>query len=147
MDVAKHPEKIILSMRPLYPYKEIPYDPAGINQNLEETLGPIKHLLSKDDYSGVSKETLQTRLLETIEKNKNKQEFVSWAYENNLWLQIEDPSESLSTQYNLLTAYLQILDTKKRQSVLADYILEMNNRNEPTWEENGKKLLLKELEK
>lgn len=145
MDIANHPEKITLSMRPLYPYKDISYDPAKINQNLEETLGPIKHFLSKEDYSGVTTATLQSRILDTIEKNKTNPEFVSWAYENNLWLQIEDQNQSLITQYSLLVSYLAYLEKQKKESVLADYILEMENRGETVWKERGKQLLLQEI--
>ncbi len=147
IDVANHPEKISLSMRPLYPYKDISYDPEKINQNLEETLGPIKHFLSKEDYSEVTTATLQAKLLDTIEKNKTNPELVSWAYENNLWLQIEDQKQSLTIQYSLLASYLPSLEKQKRESVLADYILEMENRNETVWEERGKQLLLQEIEK
>ena len=147
MDIVGHPEKITLSMRPLYPYKDISYDPEKINQNLEETLGPIKHFLSKEDYSGVTTATLQARLLDTIEKNKTNPEFVSWAYDNNLWLQIENQNQSLTTQYSLLVSYLPSLEKQNRESVLTDYILEMENRGEAIWEQRGKNLLLKDLGK
>lgn len=52
MDVAGHPEKISLSMRPLYPVQDISYEPERIEEYLDQTFGPIKHLLAKDDYSG-----------------------------------------------------------------------------------------------
>lgn len=145
MDITNHPEKITLSMRPLYPYKDISYDPEKINQNLEETLGPIKHFLSKEDYSGVTTATLQARLLDTIEKNKTNPEFVSWAYNNNLWLQIDNQNQSLTTQFSLLTSYLPSLEKTKIESVLTDYILEMKNRGESIWEQKGRNLLLKEI--
>lgn len=145
MDIPNHPEKISLSMRPFHPFKDIAYDPDHIDQNLDQTLGPIKKYLSKADYSGMTKETLQAKLLDTIEKNKNNPEFISWAYENNLWLQIEDSEQSLSTQYDLLVAYIYSEGATTRKATLADYILEMENRGEPVWEEKGKQLLLKEI--
>jgi anionic cell wall polymer biosynthesis LytR-Cps2A-Psr (LCP) family protein len=146
MDIANHPEKITLSMRPLYSVQDIPYDPEQIEAYLEQTLGPIKHLLSEADYSVVSEETVQTKLLDIIEENKNNPEFVTWAYQNNLWLQIEDDSNRLATQYDLLVAYLPILsDKKERQSVLADFILEMENRGETVWQTKAKDLLTSNL--
>jgi anionic cell wall polymer biosynthesis LytR-Cps2A-Psr (LCP) family protein len=147
MDVIGHPEKITLSMRPAYPYKDISYDPEKINQNLEETLGPIKRFLSKEDYSGSTTTTLQAKILDTVKKNKNNPEFVSWAYENNLWLQIEDQNQSLAIQHSLLVSYLPFLEKQTRESVLADYILEMENRDEAIWQEKGKKMLLQEIQK
>ena len=64
-----------------------------------------------------------------------------------MWLQIEDQKQSLTIQYSLLASYLPSLEKQKRESVLADYILEMENRNETVWEERGKQLLLQEIEK
>jgi anionic cell wall polymer biosynthesis LytR-Cps2A-Psr (LCP) family protein len=145
MDIARYPEKITLSMRPLYHFKDISYDPEMIDQNLEETLGPIKHFLSKEDYSNITTTTLQTKILDTIEENKSNAEFVSWAYDNNLWLQIEDQNQSLTTQYRLLISYLEYLEKQKRESVLADYIIEMDNRGKTVWEEKGRQLLLGEV--
>jgi len=142
MDVANYPEKIQLTMRPLYPVQEIPYDSEHIGEYLDQTLGPIKYLLAKDDYSEISGETVQEKLLSIIEENKNNPEFLSWAYKNNLWLQIEDGNKRLSVQYDLLINYLPSLPTKQeRESLIADYILEMENRDEPLWQEKARKLL------
>ena len=146
IDIANHPEKIQLSMRPLYSVQDISYDPENIAENLEKTLGPISHLLSKDDYSDVSEETLQANLLSIIEKNKDNPEFISWAYENNLWLQIEDDEQSLAVQFDLLTTYLDLLPSNSEcQPVLADYILEMENRGETVWQIKGKDLLVQRI--
>ena len=146
MDIANHPEKIQLTMRPFYSVQDISYDPENVTEYLEQTLGPIAHLLSKDDYSNLSEETVQANLLSIIEKNKNNPEFISWAYENNFWLQIEDNEQSLAVQFDLLKDYLPLLsDSSKRQSILADYILEMENRGEPVWQTKGKDLLIQEI--
>ena len=147
MDIANYPEKIKLSMRPLYVVEDIAYDPGKVNKYLNQTLGPIKHVLSKDDYSDLSTEALQTQLLEVIENNKNNLEFLSWAYQNNIWLQIEDLEESLIIQHDLLDDYLKLLpDKKDRQTMLADYILEMENRGESLWQTKGKDLLTQEID-
>ncbi len=147
MDIANHPEKIQLSMRPLYAIQDIPYDPQHIGEYLDQTLGPIKHLLNKDDYSGTSEETIQAKLLSIIEKNKNNPEFVSWAYQNNIWLQIEDNEKRLAVQYDLLVSYLALLpDKKERESTIADYLLEMENRTESFWQGKARELLKREID-
>ena len=147
MDIANHPEKIQLSMRPLYAIQDIPYDPQHIGEYLDQTLGPIKHLLNKDDYSGTSEETIQAKLLSIIEKNKNNPEFVSWAYQNNIWLQIEDNEKRLAVQYDLLVSYLALLpDKKERESTIADYLLEMENRTELFWQGKARELLKREID-
>ncbi|MFH1947525.1 MAG: hypothetical protein ABIJ23_05225 [Candidatus Magasanikbacteria bacterium] len=146
MDIANHPEKIELSMRPFYSVQDISYDPENVAEYLAQTLGPIAHLLSKNDYSDLSEETMQTNLLSVVEKNKDNPEFISWAYENNFWLQIEDNEQSLAVQFDLLTAYLSSLPEKiDRQAILADYMLEMENRGESVWQLKGKELLTKEI--
>lgn len=148
MDIANHPEKITLSMRPLFPVQDIAYDPERLDENLDQTLGAIKNNLAKDDYSGVPMETVQTKLLATIENNKNNPDFVTWAYTNNLWLQIEDNEKRLSVQYDLLNYYLTTLsDKQEREATLADYIIEMENRGETLWQEKAKKLLGEEIKK
>ena len=147
MDIANHPEKIQLSMRPLYAIQDIPYDPQHIGEYLDQTLGPIKHLLNKDDYSGTSEETIQAKLLSIIEKNKNNPAFVSWAYQNNIWLQIEDNEKRLAVQYDLLVSYLPLLpDKKERESTIADYLLEMENRTESFWQGKARELLKREMD-
>lgn len=148
MDIVNHPEKITLTMRPMHPVVDIPYDSEHIGEYLDQTFGPIKHLLSKDDYSGVSGETVQEKLLTVIGENKTKPEFAAWAYENNLWLQVEDGQKRLFVQYDLLVSYLATIpDIKAREAVIADYILEMENRGEAVWLDKGKILLTKELSK
>jgi len=145
-DLANHPEKIQLFMRPLYVVQDIAYDPEGINNYLDQTLGPIKNFLSKEDYSALSTETVQTKLLDIIKNNKNNLEFISWAYENNLWLQIEDREKRFFAQYDFLVSNLVLIpDTVERQSVIADYIVEMENRGESLWLEKAKVLLKQEI--
>lgn len=146
MDVVNHPEKIHLAMRPSYATQDIAYDSENISENLDQTLNPIKLWLSKDDYSGISEETLQTNLLDTIEKNKNKPEFISWAYKNNLWQQIEDKPKRLAVKYDLFSEYITLLsDKKERELVLVNYILEMENQNELSWQEKAKNILAQEM--
>ena len=146
MDIVDYPEKIQLSMRPLYNVADIPYDSEHIAEYLDATLGPIKHLLNADSYNGLSGETVQANLLAIIEKNKNNADFVAWAYENNLWLQIEDDDKRLLVQYDLLNSYLSSLpDKTEREAVIADYILEMENRGELIWKEKARVDLAEEL--
>ncbi len=147
MDVANHPEKIHLTMRPLYPVQDIPYEPERIEEYLDITLGPIKHLLNKNDYSGVEEETVQAKLLGVIEENIENPEFISWAYQNNLWLQIEDNDKRLVAQYDLLLAYIKLLPEKQeREAIIADYLLEMENRGELIWQEKARILLSQEID-
>lgn len=146
MDFAGHSDRISLLMKPAYAVEDIPYAEEYLGEYLNKMINPIKGLLSKDDYSGVTEEEIQTKLFEAIENKKNDPDFVSWAFENNLWLQIEDSGKRLAVQYDFLVRYLPLLSEKsERQGIIADYILEMENYGETDWAEKGKELLQKEL--
>lgn len=146
MDIANHPEKIQLAMKPLFFVQDIAYDPEHLDEQLDQTLGKISNQLNVKDYSGVPKETTQIKLLDNIETNKNDPQFIAWAYQHNLWLQIDDDNQRLNIQYNLLASYLLLLSTKKeRETAIADYIVEMENRGEIIWRDKAKNLLKAEI--
>jgi anionic cell wall polymer biosynthesis LytR-Cps2A-Psr (LCP) family protein len=147
MDFSDNSERIHLLMKPAYVVQDIPYAEEYLGEYLDKMIKPIKDLLPGGDYSGLSEEELQTKLLEIINEKKNDPEFISWAFENNLWLQIEDKEKRLAVQYDILSAYAPSLSEKsERESILADYILEMENYGETAWAERGRDLLGKELD-
>ena len=146
MDFTNHPERIRLQMEPAYAVQDIPYAEEYLGEYLSKMINPVKGLLSKDDYSGVTEEEVQAGLLEVIDKKKEDPEFVSWAFENKLWLQIEDKEKRLAAEYDFLAGYVpSISDKSEREGAIADYILEMENYGEAGWAEKGKDLLEKEL--
>lgn len=146
MDLAANPDKIKLSMQPPYAVEEIVFDAENLSTYLDSRLGPIEHLLSADDYQNLDQETAQQQLLVTIEEKKDNPEFVSWAYQNYLWQQIEDEDLRYRNQYDLMEAYLASLeDTEQRQAIIGDYILEMEYYGKDFWAQAGRELLLKEF--
>jgi len=146
MDLQNNPEHIQLTMRPLYLVQDIEYDPNHIDDNLDQTIEKISQLLSKDDYSNDSKEVFEEKLSTTITTNIHNKEFIVWAYKNSVWLQLDDMNESLDIQYQIVTSYIDTIDDKKeRTALIADYIIEMEHRNEPIWQQKGKDLLKQEF--
>ncbi|HOX60608.1 MAG TPA: hypothetical protein PLV72_01215 [Candidatus Magasanikbacteria bacterium] len=146
MDLANQPERVHLAMRPAYSVQDIEYVPENLGQYLDSTLSPIKDRLAKDDYSGDTAEEVQNKLLNLIDGRKNDPEFIAWVFENDLWLQIEDREKRLSTQFEFLEKYIS-LESKKAESksIVAEYILEMENRGESMWVEKGRELLAREI--
>jgi len=145
-DLANHPEKITLSMRPAHNVQDIPYDPDHVNEYLKSMLDPIKHLLSKDDYGEITKEQAEKRIVDLIENNKTKPEFIVWAFENAVWYQVNDDTKRESLRYEITTQYaLSLLDKEKREQILADYILEMDYLGLNDWSQRAKDFLEKEL--
>lgn len=145
MDLGNHPERVQLLMRPAYTVQDIPYDPEHLNEYLHKMIDPLKSRLSQTSYSGEDKDAMQKRLLDLITEKKDDTEFLSWAYENDLWLQIEDEQKRNEWQYTLTTNYLSsVSSTPEREQILTDYILEMQYRGNTEWEDKGKQLLTQE---
>ncbi|MDO8499567.1 MAG: hypothetical protein Q7S66_02795 [bacterium] len=146
MDLANHPERVLLSMRPAHSVQDIQYIPENLGAYLDATVGPLSNVLSKNDYSGDSTAETQTQLLKIMADKKSDPDFIVWAWQNNLWLQIEDDQTRLSVQFDFLSSYLPLVSTTaERQSIISDYILEMENRGESRWQELGRGLLSKEI--
>src|SRR3989339_30729 len=146
MKLHEYPERVTLSMRPAYAVQDIAYDEEHVATDVQTMLTPIKHLLSPKDYSATTPEGIQNQLLEIINKQKNDPEFITWAFQNNIWLQLQDEIVSQQTQYDIMTTYLSTLtDRATRMQILSDYIIEMDYRGLTQWSEKGKELLKKEL--
>ncbi|KKR04210.1 MAG: Cell envelope-related transcriptional attenuator [Parcubacteria group bacterium GW2011_GWC2_39_14] len=146
MDLVNHPEKIQLAMRPAFEVQDIAYIPTELNAYLDRMLGGVKWALSKEDYADITVEEKQAKLIEVIAEKKDDPEFIAWAFDNNFWLQIEDNETRLAIQFDFIKKYIEIDIAKdKREAVILDYILEMENRGESEWLEKGRELLAKEI--
>ncbi|MBT3539457.1 hypothetical protein HOF40_02135 [Candidatus Parcubacteria bacterium] len=146
MKLNEDPDRISLAMRPFYPVQDIEYDPEQVEEYLKTMIEPIKHLLSKDDYTATTPEDIQSQLLNIIGKQKEDPEFLAWAFENNIWLQIQDETIVPRVQYDIISAYIPLLSERsKRMQILSDYIIEMDYRGFEEWSDKGKELLSKEL--
>lgn len=146
MDLTNHPERIQLAMRPAYNVQDIPYDPTSLDEYRQQLMEPIKNWLDSNGFEDVPPEVAQAKLLDLIDKNKENPEFSSWAWTNDLWQQIEDDNERAIVQYDFLVRHLATLTEKtERQSVIADYILEMEYNEANDWAEKGRLLLEKEI--
>jgi anionic cell wall polymer biosynthesis LytR-Cps2A-Psr (LCP) family protein len=146
MKLNDQPEKIQLFMKPAYDVQDIPYNPEEIGDHLSATVGRISGWLSKDDYAGLTAEEIQDNLLHTIDEKIDDDEFLMWAFENDLWLQVENDAARDQVRWDFMMRYMEIVPEEKKE-VLADYILEMEHLGETEWGKKGKGALLEELEK
>jgi hypothetical protein len=142
MSLKENPERILLFMRPAYNVQDIPYSEEYLSEYLEKMLNPVKDLLDSADYSGEEEQEIQKELLRIIGEKISDPDFFSWAFDNNLWLQIEDKEKRLAIQYDFLERYFSTVNTfSEKENIIADYILEMENIGENFWAEKGKNLL------
>jgi anionic cell wall polymer biosynthesis LytR-Cps2A-Psr (LCP) family protein len=130
MDLTQNPDRIRLAMKPAHEVQDIPYNP--------------EHLDIKPGVDTL--EGIQKKLLESINEKKNDPKFIVWAYDNDIWLQIEDVRKREEIRYDLLERYISTFEEKETQkNILADYILEKDNLGDSEWMEKGKTLLTKTL--
>lgn len=129
MDLKAHPERIHLAMKPAYNVQEIPYNSEHLDVKATETL-----------------EQIQKKLLTTLEQKKSDKQFAAWAFENDVWLQVEDETLREQIHFDFFERHLkEISDGEKRKELIGDYILEMQYRNQSAWEQKGRELLAHEL--
>ncbi|MCX6739845.1 MAG: hypothetical protein NTZ49_01285 [Candidatus Parcubacteria bacterium] len=142
MDTPNHPERIQLLMRPAYAVQDIAYDPEKINEYVDRLIKPIAKVIPEGAYSGQSQEQVQQKILDNINNGLKNPEFVIWAYQNYAWLQLEDETQREQAHFDLLNFYLPLInDAKSKDQVLADYIIEMEDRGFTDWAQRGKDLL------
>ncbi len=142
MELSTKPERITLAMKPFYAVQDIPYDPNTLDEYRHRMFDPISSHLSKLDFSQMTTEQIQAQIVASIEEKKNDIEFMSWAWENNLWHQVQDETIREEIHYTLFTTHLSTLsDVATKQQAIADYTLEMDYLGLIQWGENGRELL------
>lgn len=146
MEFTDHPERIRLAMKPAYDVQDIPYAEEYLGEYLNKMLTPVEARLTPGDYSGLTEEEAQAKLLQTIEEKKDDPDFAVWAFDNALWLQVEDEEKRMTVQYDFLVDHLATLSvSEERKNAISDYILEMEYYNEEDWAAKGRELLQKEI--
>jgi hypothetical protein len=142
MELSTKPERITLAMKPFYAVQDIPYDPTTLDEYRHRMFDPISSHLSKLDFSQMTTEEIQAQIVTSIEEKKNDAEFMSWAWENNLWHQIQDETIREEIHYTLFMTHLATLEeSTTQQQAIADYVLEMDYLGLTQWSEKGKALL------
>ena len=144
MNLENEAWRVTLAMRPAFEVAYIPYDEEHLDEQLKRLIDPIVHLLPEIDYSGESKEAIQKRLLNNINNGLDNAEFVEWAYDNQLWLQIEDDETRDKIHFEIIIKYIDNIDDLEiQEDVLAEFIIEMENRGLTMWVEEGEEYLEK----
>lgn len=142
IDLSNHPERIQLLMRPAYDVQDIKYNPETLNENISSLIKPIADIIPEGAYSGETEEASQQRILDNINKSLDDPEFISWAFNNYLWLQIADNNQRENIHYIILEKYISGIDDKAEcNRVIADYIIEMEDLGQNEWSGKGKDLL------
>lgn len=128
MDFEHHEDRIHLAMKPAYMVQDIPYNPEHLDVQATETI-----------------EDIQKKLVTVIDQKKENKEFVTWAFENDIWLQIEDPETRESIHYDFLKRILKnISENQKQEELVSDYILEMEYMGQTQWAQKGRELLFEQ---
>lgn len=133
MHLPDHSDDVELFMKPAYPIQEIPYDADQLDAVLQTPFNPT---------DGPSKEETQQQIIDAVNAGLSDLSFITRALDQHLWLQINDENTRESVHFALLSAVLsQPQDEETRQTILADYVIEMEALEEPIWAEKGRALL------
>jgi hypothetical protein len=142
INAPKYPERIRLLMRPAFEVKDIAYDTENLNTYIDSMIKPIAEVIPEGAYTGQSQEQVQQKILDNINNGLKNPEFVSWAYQNYIWLQLENENQREQAHFDLLQAYLPLItDTASKNQVLTDYIIEMEDLGLADWAQKGKNIL------
>ncbi|MFA7245214.1 MAG: hypothetical protein WC070_03495 [Candidatus Magasanikbacteria bacterium] len=148
MELSKNSDKISLAMRPSYDVEDIPYNSENVEEYVKKMIDPVKNYLKGSSYTGVTLEEADAKVLATYNERKTEKEFVNWAFENNLWMQVEDEEARETLHLEILQDYLKsISEVKKKEDILTDYILEMKYLGLEDWASKGEKILEEEIVK
>ncbi len=146
MDLANHSERISLSMKPAYAVAEIPYNSENLDEYLSARLDPISGQIPEGAYTGISEPEEQQQLMDLINAGLVDIDFVKRAFEQKLWLQIDDEATRESVHFALLSKYLsQISEAETGKNLLADYIIEMEAIGQTEWAKTGRELLVEKF--
>ena len=138
---------ISLHIRPYHDVTDIQYDPDNLAKDLDP-LQRVVPLLSEADYSGETQAEYQARVLANIKEKLADDEFVDWAYDQFVWMQIDDNDTREFIHFDILKRYIEIIDDKEQtELLLADYINEMEGRELPEWAKKGRAFLEQFIEK
>jgi hypothetical protein len=147
MNLPENSEKITLLMKPAYIVADVAYDPERLDEYISSLVDPVAAWIPEGAYSGISDEEAQQRLMDLINSELENPEFVSRAFEQKLWLQIEDSGTRESVHFAILEKYLdQVFDFEEAKNILADYIIEMETLGETEWAIAGRDLLRQKTE-
>ncbi|MFH1089337.1 MAG: hypothetical protein V1716_02855 [Candidatus Uhrbacteria bacterium] len=146
LDLANHSERISLSMKPAYAVVEIPYNSENLDEYLSTMLDPISDRIPEGAYTGISESEEQQQLMDLINAGLADVDFVKRAFEQKLWLQIDDEATREAVHFALLAKYLsQISDNEAGKNILADYIIEMEAVGQTEWAKVGRDLLVEKF--
>ncbi len=143
MDLSAHSDDVKLSMKPAYAVLDIAYDSEHLQEYLSAMLDPISDRIPEGAYTGISEIEEQQKLMDLINAGLADEDFIKRAFEQKLWLQIDDQATRESVHFALLTKHLStLLSDVERKILLADYILEMEALGENDWAESARVLLV-----
>ncbi|NQV90077.1 LCP family protein [Candidatus Uhrbacteria bacterium] len=134
LQLQDSPERVELFMKPEYTIQEIPYNADQLDVVLQTPFNPA---------DGPSDEETQQRVIDAVSAGLTDTSFVTRAFDQHLWLQLNDRATRESIHFTLLSAILeQTQDEETRQTILADYVIEMEALGESSWAEQGRSLLV-----
>ncbi len=141
-DLSNRPQAVTLHMKPYYEVVDFEFDPETIDEHLSRFLLPVADRISEGAYQGVTYEEAQEKVRTLIDENINDESFIEWAYEEYVWLQLDDPLEREGAHFQVMRAYALFQeDEALREEIIADYIIEKEHMSLEQYAEQARNLL------
>lgn len=121
-DLAAHPERITLTMRPAYPAAEYHFDPNEPLKGLTAFYANVAKRLPRDDYAGATLAQVQSALVATIEERLASDERVDDLLDKAIWLQVEDGGERERLHFALIERTARSLAQEGRTDEAVDLV-------------------------
>lgn len=151
INIDDYTNRVRLYMRPAYEVADIPFDEEHIDEHLKKYLDPISSYIPEHAFTGQTLQDAQEKIVNTIDENITELSFVEWAYENYLWLQIEDEIKREQAHFDITNAYAesQEIDDAKLD-IWYEYVIEKEDLDKEEWAQKGREqievIMKKEVE-
>lgn len=148
-EIAEHPERITLAMKPFYETQVYHYDPENADAQVDALVASLKGRLSSADLSYKTAEELQIELEKYLRESLASDDTVVHVYNEQLWRQLDDEAAREELHFRFMEKYLRELrdvDHDKAVEVATDYVLEKQFYGLTDWETKGRALLADLLE-
>lgn len=148
-EIADHPERIELAMKPFYETQVYHYDPENADAQVDALVASLKGRLSAADLSYKTAAELQDELEKYLRESLASDDTVVHVYNEQLWRQLDDEAAREELHFRFMEKYLRELrdtDHDKAVEVATDYVLEKQFYGLTDWETKGRALLADLLE-
>lgn len=143
-DLATHPDRVILEMKPSFVTQELHFDLKNPQAQIEEIEAFLRPIAAQTNFTGRSVAELQAVAEAYLQSRLDADGSVADVVEGKWWLQLESEEKRKAFEWQFTKRYAwQFAKTSVPSAVdlITFYVLEQEAIGDPVYAENGKALL------